>query len=77
MTRRGIFGVAAALLTPLHLHDFKEGPFFVMASVTYEEPRFYPPQGMVPLLSCTCGEVRLPAGLASKTGLHYLNEVKQ
>lgn len=42
-------------------HDWVEGPFYVKVAVSYEEPKYYPPQGLVNVEHCTkCGLLRLP-----------------
>jgi hypothetical protein len=42
-------------------HDFKEGPFWIKVASSYEEPVYYPPQGIVKVEHCVkCGILRLP-----------------
>ncbi len=44
-------------------HEWTEGPFFIKAAVTYEEPRYYPPHGLYRIEHCKlCGFLRLPEG---------------
>jgi hypothetical protein len=44
-------------------HDWVDGPFWVVTSVTWEEPEFYPPMGYTKVEHCTkCGTLRLPEG---------------
>ena len=50
-------------------HNWVSGPFYVMVAVTYEEPDYYPPQGMIPVEHCTlCGLIRLPEAYRQKVG---------
>lgn len=52
-------------------HRFVEGPFWITASVTYEEPTYYPPSGLVKVEHCTgCGMLRLPEAERKKEGKH-------
>ena len=50
-------------------HDWKSGPFYVMVAVAYEEPDYYPPQGMIPVEHCTlCGLIRLSEAYRQEVG---------
>ena len=38
-----------------------QGPFYIAAARTFEEPRYYPPQMLVRIEHCLkCGTLRLP-----------------
>lgn len=42
-------------------HEWVLGPFYVKVAVTWEEPTYYPPQGLVNVEHCAkCGLLRLP-----------------
>jgi hypothetical protein len=50
-------------------HDWVSGPYWVVTSVTMEEPEFYPPTGFDRLEHCTkCGTIRLPEAARKYTG---------
>jgi len=63
-----LFGLAAASSLQAdqnHIHEFVKGPFYVTAALSFEEPEFYPPEGLTPIEFCkTCGVLRLPPKLA-------------
>ena len=46
------------------VHQWTQGPFYITAASTWEEPQFYPPQSLVLVEHCvTCGVLRLPKAL--------------
>lgn len=50
-------------------HNWINGPFFISAARTLEEPRQRPPSGLVSVEHCTrCGAIRLPAAYRTFTG---------
>lgn len=50
-------------------HEWVKGPFYIKVAVTYEEPRYYSPGGLVNIEHCKkCGVLRLPKDLWDKTG---------
>jgi hypothetical protein len=52
-----------------HEHTWSTGPFYIKAAHAYEEPQFYPPQGLVRVEHCVeCGILRLPMDLWKHTG---------
>ena len=54
---------------PPHTHAWTRGPFYVIAAVSWEEPTYYPPQGLIGIEHCTsCGLLRLPESLWKSTG---------
>mgnify|MGYP001616546253 FL=1 len=45
------------------------GPFYVTAAMTYEEPQYYSPGGLVKVEHCRhCGMLRLPRKLWGESG---------
>jgi len=52
-------------------HEWVKGPFWIKASITWEEPEYYPPQGLINLEHCVqCGLLRIPKDLRAKRGTH-------
>ncbi len=42
-------------------HKFELSPFYALVAVSFEEPQYYPPQGMIRLECCeNCGAIRIP-----------------
>ena len=71
MFRRGLLPaiVGIGLSSPAtHEHSWHAGPFFITAARTFEEPDYYPPGSTVPVETCDCGLIRLPATLAKMRG---------
>lgn len=75
MTRRALFGLPAATLTKRPIesidtgHRWVAGPYYIKAAVTYEEPTYYPPSGLVKVEHCThCGLLRLGDSARGLTG---------
>lgn len=57
-------------------HDWvSNSGFYTRVAVTYEEPDFYPPMGLLQLEVCPkCGAVRLPHGAESWQGIRMPKE---
>ena len=53
-----------------HKHKWvSKSGFYVRMCVSYEEPTYYPPEGLVQLEVCPlCGSIRLPKGVESWRG---------
>lgn len=46
-----------------------QGPFRIVACLTYEEPTYYPPSGSVAVEHCTaCGALYLPEAVRGQQG---------
>lgn len=60
---------AAETTTPVCLHEWVKGPFWIKAAITWEEPEYYAPQGIINIEHCVqCGLIRIPKDLKSKRG---------
>jgi len=56
-----IYSVNTTLITEICNHNWVLGKYYIRYCVTYEEPQYYPPQGLMQIEYCTkCGIIRIP-----------------